>query len=336
MSNDPDNTTVLVTGVSGYVGQQCAAELLRPGYAVRGTVRSLSKADLVRTSVAKVADRADELEFVEADLLNDQGWADAMTDVDFVLHVASPFIMGEPEHPDDLIKPAVQGTTRVLEAAMAAGVKRTVLTSSTVAINSDRTGGTSGPQDWADPDKIGTYAKSKVLAEKAAWDLVNAQTGPDQMELTVINPGGIMGPTLTGETTGASTSMIADMIGGKMPMIPDISISMADVRDVAKMHVAAMTNPDAPGKRFVVATEEPIKMIDAARILKSAGYEKVSTRQAPTFLLKMMAPFNKDVKGMVSFLGKSVEIDNSQTRSLLGWEPTPVETSLTDMAESIS
>lgn len=255
MSDNQTNSTVLVTGVSGYLGQQCAAELLRQGYDVRGTVRSLAKADLVRSALAKVTDRADDLVFVEADLLNDLGWADAMADVDFVLHVASPFIMGEPDHPDELIKPAVEGTTRVLNAAMAAGVQRTVLTSSTVAINSDRTSGTSGPGDWADPDNVGTYAKSKILAERAAWDLTRAQTGPDVMELTVINPGGIMGPSLTGETTGASTAMIADMIGGKMPMVPDISISMADVRDVAKMHVAAMTNPQAPGRRFVVASE---------------------------------------------------------------------------------
>ena len=336
MSDNQTNSTVLVTGVSGYLGQQCAAELLRQGYDVRGTVRSLAKADLVRSALAKVTDRADDLVFVEADLLNDLGWADAMADVDFVLHVASPFIMGEPNHPDELIKPAVEGTTRVLNAAMAAGVQRTVLTSSTVAINSDRTSGTSGPGDWADPDNVGTYAKSKILAERAAWDLTRAQTGPDVMELTVINPGGIMGPSLTGETTGASTAMIADMIGGKMPMVPDISISMADVRDVAKMHVAAMTNPQAPGRRFVVASEKPIKMIDAAAALKRAGYEKVSTRRAPTLLLKMMAPFNSDVKGMISFLGKSVEIDNSETRAILRWEPTPFETSLTDMAASIS
>lgn len=336
MSDNQTNSTVLVTGVSGYLGQQCAAELLRQGYDVRGTVRSLAKADLVRSALAKVTDRADDLVFVEADLLNDLGWADAMADVDFVLHVASPFIMGEPDHPDELIKPAVEGTTRVLNAAMAAGVQRTVLTSSTVAINSDRTSGTSGPGDWADPDNVGTYAKSKILAERAAWDLTRAQTGPDVMELTVINPGGIMGPSLTGETTGASTAMIADMIGGKMPMVPDISISMADVRDVAKMHVAAMTNPQAPGRRFVVASEKPIKMIDVAAALKRAGYEKVSTRRAPTLLLKMMAPFNSDVKGMISFLGKSVEIDNSETRAILRWEPTPFETSLTDMAASIS
>lgn len=336
MSDNQTNSTVLVTGVSGYLGQQCAAELLRQGYDVRGTVRSLAKADLVRSALAKVTDRADDLVFVEADLLNDLGWADAMADVDFVLHVASPFIMGEPNHPDELIKPAVEGTTRVLNAAMAAGVQRTVLTSSTVAINSDRTSGTSGPGDWADPDNVGTYAKSKILAERAAWDLTRAQTGPDVMELTVINPGGIMGPSLTGETTGASTAMIADMIGGKMPMVPDISISMADVRDVAKMHVAAMTNPQAPGRRFVVASEKPIKMIDVAAALKRAGYEKVSTRRAPTLLLKMMAPFNSDVKGMISFLGKSVEIDNSETRAILRWEPTPFETSLTDMAASIS
>jgi dihydroflavonol-4-reductase len=328
-------TTVLVTGVSGYVGQHCAAELLRKGYSVRGTVRSKAKADTIKAALGRVSDRVDALEFVQADLLQDAGWAEAIKGCTYVLHVASPFIMGEPKDPNDLIKPAVEGTERVLGFAKEGGVKRVVLTSSTVAISSDMESGICGPDDWADPEKVGSYAKSKILAERAAWRFVDAQSSDNPMELVVINPGGIMGPTLTGQATGTSTSMISDMIRGKMPMIPDIAVGMVDVRDVAQVHVSALGIPEAAGQRFVLASEEAIPMIKVAQTLKSEGYNKVSTRKAPSILLKMMAPFSKDVKGMVSFLGRKVRSDNSATKEVLGWVPTPIETSLVDMAASL-
>lgn len=327
---------VLVTGVSGYVGHHCAAELLAQGYSVRGTVRSLSKKDTVIAGIKKVAKNADEIQFVEADLLDDDGWKEAMAGCDAVLHVASPFIMGEPSDPNELIKPAVEGTTRVLSFAKAAGVRRVVLTSSTVAISSDKEDGIAGPNDWADPEKVGSYAKSKILAERAAWDFVETQTTDDTMELVVINPGGVMGPTLTGTLTGTSVGMIHDMLNGKMPMIPDIAVSMVDVRDVAKVHVSAIDAEDAVGKRFVLASKEAIPMVTLAEVLKSNGYEKVSTRRAPTFMLKFMALFNKDVKGMVAFLGRRVGHDSTATQEILNWEPTPMETSILDMAKSIS
>jgi dihydroflavonol-4-reductase len=326
---------VCVTGVSGYVGQHCAAELLQHGYRVRGTIRNAAKGDMIRAALTKVSDRVEDLEFAEADLLSDDGWAEAMKDCSYVLHVASPFIMGEPAHPDDLIKPAVEGTERVLKFAKDQGVKRLVLTSSTVAVSSDMEVGVGGPGDWADPEKVGTYAKSKILAERAAWRFIEAQDGGEKMDMVVINPGGIMGPTLTGQTTGTSTGMVADMLRGKMPMIPDIAVGMVDVRDVAKVHVTALGVPEAAGHRFILASDEAIPMMHVAETLKSAGYSKVSTRKAPSFLLKMMAPFSKDVKGMVSFLGRKVGSDNATTRKVLGWEPTPIETSLVDMAESL-
>jgi len=326
---------VLVTGVSGYVGQHCAEALLREGYRVRGTVRSMAKAEVVRAALARVSDRTDALDFVEADLLKEDGWAEAVQGCTFVLHVASPFIMGEPDDPNDLIRPAVEGTERVLSFAKDAGVRRVVLTSSTVAITSDMVSGVGGPEDWADPDKVGSYAKSKILAERAAWALVGEQQGEEPMELVVINPGGIMGPTLTGETTGTSTGMISDMIRGKMPMVPDISIGMVDVRDVAQVHVNALDVTEAAGRRFVLASAEAIPMMRVAQTLKDAGYKKVSTRRAPSFLLKLMAPFSKDLKGMVTFLGRKVGNDNSETKRVLGWVPTPMETSLIDMAASI-
>jgi len=329
------NKTVLVTGISGYIGHHCAAELLLQGYNVRGTVRDLLKGDTVVSGVQKVSDRAQSIEFFKTDLLSEDGWAAAMNGCDYVLHVASPFIMGEPSDPNQLIQPAVEGTKRVLKYAKEAGVKRIVLTSSTVAISSDKIGGIAVPTDWAEPDQVGSYAKSKILAERAAWDFMEAHTN-EAMELVVINPGGVMGPTLTGTRTGTSVNMIHEMMQGKMPMIPDIAIGMVDVRDVAKIHVNAIKADNVVGKRFILASSEAIPMMQIAEILKSNGYPKVSTKKAPNFMLKFMALFNKDVKGMVSFLGRKVGHDISETQSVLGWEPTPIETSIIDMARSIS
>jgi len=329
--------TVLITGITGYIGHHCANELLaHGGYTVRGSLRSQSKAPHIVSSLKKFHQNSDEIEFFEADLLDDAGWKKAMEGCDCVLHVASPFIMGEPNHPDDLIKPAVEGTKRVLRFAKESGVKRVVLTSSTVAVSSDMESGIGGPNDWPNPDNVGSYAKSKILAERAAWDFINAQEGEDKMEMVVINPGGVMGPTLTGTLAGSGVGMINDMIHGKMPMIPDIAVGMVDVRDVAKVHVTAIEVPEAVGQRFILASEKAIPMIRIAEILKSQGYNKVSTRKAPDFMLKFMALFSKDVKGMVSFLGRKVGSDNSLTKEVLGWEPTPIETSIEDMAKSIT
>jgi dihydroflavonol-4-reductase len=328
-------STVLVTGVSGYIGHHCAAELLKKGYNVRGTVRSLSKVPTITAGLAKVSDKAQSIEFFEADLLDDAGWEEALSGCDFLLHVASPFIMGEPDSPDDLIKPAVEGTKRALNFAKAAGVKRVVLTSSTVAAMADKVSGVCGPSDWADPDKVGSYAKSKILAEKAAWEFFNAQQDADKMELVSINPGGVMGPTLTGTLTGQSVTMIKDMIEGKVPMIPDIAVGMVDVREVAEVHVAALSVANVSGKRFLLSSEAPVPMMNVAKILKSSGYEKVSTRKAPKFLLWMMSWIDKDVKGMLGFVGKKVACDNTSTKEVFGWQPMPFEKTLLDMAKSI-
>ena len=329
-------STVLVTGVSGYIGHHCALELLKEGYDVRGTLRSLSKGPKIVSSLKEFHEKAETIQFFEADLLDDAGWEEAMKGCDYVLHVASPFIMGEPEYPDLLIKPAVEGTKRVLSYAKKAGVQRVVLTSSTVAVSSDMESGVGGPNDWADPEKVGTYAQSKILAERAAWNFIESQEGDDKMEMVVINPGGVMGPTLTGTLTGTSVSMVHDMIQGKMPMVPDIAVGMVDVRDVAKVHVQALSVQEAVGQRFILASAEAIPMLQLAQILKDNGYNKVSTRKAPGFLLKFMALFNKDVKGMVSFLGRRVGSDNQKTKDVLNWEPTDIETSIIDMAASIS
>jgi len=323
---------VLLTGVTGYIGQQCAAELLKQGYEVVGTVRSRAKAEATRAALSKVAP-VDKLTFVEVDLLSDKGWDAAMQGCRFVLHVASPFALAEPRNEDDLISPAVEGTKRVTSAARRAGVKRLVLTSSTVSISSGKESGLYGPDTWSDTGaRIGAYAKSKTLAERAAWA---AAKGGD-MELVVIAPGAVFGPSLGAQLEGQSVALMTAMISGKMPMIPNLSMGMVDVRDIARLHVAAMTAEGAAGGRFIAATAEPIAMATMAGILRKAGYSKVPSRRAPGFLLRIMSLFDREVRGMLPYLGKSVSYDNSATLKVLRWTPTPMETSFREMAAGIS
>lgn len=323
---------VLLTGVTGYIGQHCAAELLRQGYEVVGTIRSRSKADATRNDIAKVAP-VEKLGFVETDLLSDNGWDNAMKGCTYVLHVASPFFLEEPKDENELIAPAVDGTKRVINAAQRAGVRRLVLTSSTFAIIAGKDSGRYGPEDWSDVSaNIGAYAKSKTLAERAAW----AAAKDGSMELTVINPGAVFGPSLGAKMDGQSVTMMTAMINGKMPMIPDMSMGMVDVRDVARLHVRAMTADGAAGKRFIAASAEPIEMVTVANILKKAGYTKVSSRKAPTLLLQVIALFDREVKGMLPFIGKAASFNNTATLEVLEWIPTPLETTFREMAAAIS
>jgi dihydroflavonol-4-reductase len=323
---------VLLTGITGYIGQHCAAELLRQGYEVVGTIRSRSKADATKAALARAAS-TDRLSFAEADLLSDAGWDEAMKGCTFVMHVASPFAMAEPKDENELIAPAVEGTKRVIAAARRGGVKRLVLTSSTVAVVAGKESGKYGPDSWSDLDaNIGAYSKSKTLAERAAWKAVEGGT----MELVVINPGGVFGPSLGAKIDGQSVAMMTDMIAGKVPMIPDVAMGMIDVRDVARLHVKALTAPGVAGKRFIAASAEPVEMATLASVLKSAGYNKVPSRRAPSFLLRFMGLFDREARGMVPFLGKKAAFDNRATFELLGWKPTPIESSFKEMAQALS
>jgi len=323
---------VLLTGVTGYIGQHCAAELLKHGYEVVGTVRSRSKSDATKSALAKVAS-IDRLTFVEADLLADTGWEQAMKGCTYVLHVASPFLLAEPTDENELITPAVEGTRRVITAAQKAGIKRLVLTSSTFAIIAGKDTGRYGPGDWSDTAaNIGAYAKSKTLAERAAWEAVKG----GNLELTVINPGAVFGPSLGAKLEGQSVTMMTKMIEGKIPMIPDMAMGMVDVRDVARLHVAAMTASGAAGKRFIACTAEPVEMATVAKVLRDAGYNKAPKIKAPTFLLKLMSRFDREARGMLPFIGKRASYDNSATFQLLNWKPTPMANSFQEMAASIS
>ena len=323
---------VLITGISGYIGQHCGAELLNQGFEVVGTVRSLAKANATKSAIAAVAP-VEKLTFAEADLLSDEGWDEAMEGCTYVMHVASPFVLAEPKDENELITPAVEGTRRVIEAAQRAGVRRLVLTSSTVAMITGKPSGRYGPDAWSDPSaNIGAYAKSKTLAERAAWEAIAG----GEMELTVVNPGAVFGPSLGAQIDGQSVALMTDMIGGKMPMIPDVAMGMVDVRDVARLHVAAMTTSGAVGQRFIAASAEPVSMTYFAEVLRDAGYSKAPSRKAPNIAIKLMSLFDRQAKGMLPSLGKKAAFDNQSTFDRLGWQPTPIETSITEMAASIS
>lgn len=332
------NKKVLLTGISGYIGNHCAVELLKNGYSVRGSLTSLSKSQKVIDAIKKEIDPKDNLEFCELDLLKDDGWDDAMKGCEFVMHVASPYINIEPKDENEYIRPAVDGTMRALNAAKSAGIKRVVLTSSMVSMleNADKSINVDS-ESWTNvkAKNVSAYAKSKTLAERAAWDFINAQTDATPMELSVVNPGPVFGPTLTGDLSGASMGMFKQMMSGKMPMVPQAAINMSDVRDIAKIHVLALENENANGKRFIVTTEEPFAFQDVAKILKSNGYDKVSTRLAPNFLLNFIGNFDREAKSMRSFIGKTYNGDVSLTMKTFDWNPIPFKKTVLDTAKSI-
>ena len=253
------------------------------------------------------------------------------------MHVASPFVIEDPKDENELIKPAKEGTLRALNAAKKADIKRVVLTSSVAAVNSHMMSGTSDHTTWTDINSkyVTPYQKSKTIAEKAAWDFYNNQDSNNKMELAVINPGGVMGPQLGNDLGGASTQIVSQLISGKFPMIPALSFPFIDVRDVAILHLKAMTTPDADGKRFIAAHSKPTWMYEVAEVLSAAGYEKIKLKKAPSFMLKLIGLFDNKTKSLVPMLDKYVPCDNSQTVKILNWKPMPWEQAFIEHAKSI-
>lgn len=240
------NQTVLVTGGSGYIGGWCIARLLQDGYRVRTTVRDLSRESAVRSALGKVVDPADRLRFFAADLNADDRWDEAAAGCDYVLHVASPLGVVEPKDPQILIKPAREGARRVINAAIKAGAKRVVMTSSVAATSRPPNSGDSVSDEtvWTDVAQPGVsaYAQSKTLAERAAWDLIGNAGGVTT--LATVNPTLVMGPVL-GQDFSDSIQVVQRLLSGKVPGIPRLGFNFVDVRDVADLHLRAMTAPEA-------------------------------------------------------------------------------------------
>jgi nucleoside-diphosphate-sugar epimerase len=334
---DADGRTVLVTGGSGFLGGWCVIELLQRGYTVRTTVRDLAKEPQVRAAVESQVDPGDRLTVLAADLMSDEGWPAAIAGCDYVLHVASPFPPKQPKDPDDLIVPARDGTLRVLRAALDAGVKRVVVTSSVAAIRLTD-GAEPRPldeRDWTDPDSPGLtpYVRSKTIAERAAWELVRERGQEDR--LAVINPGGIIGPVLNDDFS-YSLEAVGRLLQGA-PGNPRLGFTFVDVRDVADLEIRAMTAPEAGGERFIAA-DRFLWMADIAAILRERlgdRAKKVPTRNIPNFVVRTMALFDPGIRSVVDGLGKRSELSSEKARSKLGWTPRPLEDAIAETAESL-
>jgi dihydroflavonol-4-reductase len=324
---------VLVTGASGYIAGFAIKQLLSAGWSVRGTVRNLDKADALRAGL-----QAPDLELVAADLGSDAGWADAMKGADYVLHIASPIPDREPKNDDELVIPAREGALRVLRAARDAWVKRVVMTSSTAAIcyGMDGNSRTFTEADWTDPAHPDTYAyvRSKVIAERAARDFMADEGGA--LEFCTINPGAVLGPLL-GKDFSASLEVIRKLLGGELPGCPRLGFPLVDVRDIADIHIRAMTAPGMNGERFLAAGKF-LWMREIAEILKirlGAQAKRVPTRGLPDFLVKLSALMDPTVRMVLPELGKQRNCDISHAKAVLGWEPRPVEETIVDCAQSL-
>ena len=324
--------TAVVTGVSGYLGLHVARTLLERGYDVRGTIRSGSKESAVKKSLAAESER---LSFAVCDLTSDEGWAEVFQGVDALIHVASPFILREPKDEQEYLRPAVDGTLRVMRFARDAGVANAVVTSTYLTMAGHMFSGTFGPDDHTpmDDSSINAYIRSKVAAEEALWDFVASEAS--DMSVCTIHPGAILGPPLGSDTAGTSVSTLRGMITGSVPGIPPISAPMVDVRDVALAHVAALENPSTNGQRFPVCHPEPIRYLQVAKILRAAGYTKVPSREIPQGLIRALAPFSRELRSMKAFVGKSVYADTSNTTESLHWKPRPIEQTVLDTAAAL-
>jgi nucleoside-diphosphate-sugar epimerase len=332
--------TVLVTGGSGFIGSHCILQLLAAGHQVRTTIRNLKREGDARAMLKEGgAEPGDRLSFFAADLVNDAGWREAVAGCEYVLHVASPLPPSVPKHEDELIVPAREGTLRVLRAARDAGVKRVVLTSSFAAIGYGHKVRETpfNETDWTDPsgDDVAPYAKSKTLAERAAWDFLAREGGG--LELSVLNPVGVFGPVL-GPDYSASILLVQRMMDGAMPGAPQLYFGAVDVRDVAELHIRAMTHPAAKSERFLAVAGDFLTMLDIAKILKArmgASAKRVPTRQLPNWLMRLVALRDPAAKLILPELGKRKNATNEKARRVLGWVPRSNEESLVATAESL-
>lgn len=320
---------ILVTGGSGFVGSHCIKRLLADGHVVRTTVRFASRADDVRKMIG-----GDAVEFVEADLSRDDGWPEAVRGCSHVLHVASPFPAKQPDNADELIVPAREGALRVLRASRDAGVQRVVMTSSFGAIGyGQEPDHIFTEKDWTRPEGCSPYIQSKTFAERAAWELARSSG----LELSVINPTGIFGPAL-GRDLSSSVGMIKALMTGAMPATPRFYFGVVDVRDVADLHVRAMTSPRAAGERFIAVGDGSVSLHDVALILRErlgARASRVPKREMPDWLMRAMALFSSDARKELPNLGIDRKASNEKARSVLEWKPRSNEDAIVASAESL-
>jgi len=330
---------ILLTGVSGFLGSHTAIQLLEKGYQVIGTVRDLDRAPEIRQILSGHTSNIDRLTFVQAELTDEHVWRDLMKGIDYVMHIASPFPRELPRHEDDLIRPAKQGTVNVLKAASQNGVNRIVITSSTAAIvyGKEKSGrnGIYNENDWTDISIIEDttpYFRSKTIAERAAWDFIQADNSG--LELSTICPGAILGPVLE-KDFGTSANIVVKAMDGSMPAIPRIGSDMVDVRSVVDLHVRAMEMKEAAGERFI-GSAGYLSFKEVTDILREKYPDKKIPRYLlPSFLVKVFSNFEPTLKPILLDLDIERRLDNSKAIKRLNWEPIDPKEAVIACAESV-
>jgi len=330
-------TQVAVTGASGYIALHVIAELLDLGYAVRGTLRDMARGETIRAALARHTETSN-LEFTHTDLTSDEGWDEAFSGCEYVLHIASPLPIVEPKNHDELIVPARDGALRALGAASRAGVKRVVMTSSVAAIGYGHEGKTDfSESDWSVvKPEIGAYAASKSIAERAAWDFVNVLPGDQAFEFVTINPSLVIGPLIDPDGS-ASIEVVRKLLAREVPGCPKFGMGLVDVRDVATAHIAAMTAPEAPGNRYICNTEFRWLVEIATQLNRDFGPRgyPVRTRVLPNFVVRLVALFDKAVGRIVPELDQHKNYDSTAIRRDLNWRTRPMDETVKDTGESL-
>lgn len=329
---------ILVTGASGFVGKWCVVKLLEKGYRVRGTVRSDAKATQVRETVSGIvgADAMSRLELVKADILDDKGWPEALAGVTAVMHVATVIRGDEPRDQSLVIRPAMEGTERILKATLAAGIKRLILTSSiaTVGYGHGQTSGTRTYDEtyftnlenmrwtWA-------YCIGKTKAERFAWAFAKEHG----LEMTTIHPGAIIGPALD-EDASISVGMVGGLLDNSVPALPSNGFSIVDVRDVADMHVAALEKPEAIGQRYL-ATAEYMPFPQVAKVVQELYPDrKIVQRAAPDWAIRLVAMLGGPARQIINDIGNVKIFDGRKGEALMGHAYIGARQSIKDTAEA--
>jgi len=322
------NQLVLVTGGTGFVAIHSILQLLQKGYRVRTTLRSITrKGEILNMLKNAGLSSFENLDFIETDLSQDTNWDNAVKGCDYVLHIASPIFLKVPKNEDEMIRPAVEGTIRVLKAARNAGVKRIVMTSNFGAVGYSHKDPTQliTEKSWTDPTEKGlsAYNKSKVLAERAAWDFIKNEGG--DLELSVINPTAILGPSFTNKLS-SGFELLKNMLDGSMKFIPNIELAIVDVRDLADLHIRAMENPKANGERFLALSGGTISLPEIADLIRKEmpeASQKISNKKVADWVIRFAALFNPKAKAIAPLLGINRKASNAKAKSVLEWQPRP-------------